>query len=223
MVPEGERMASHDQTAKAVVRCSPYLHLPAFPLATQVQMLSLQRIPLGKSLYLESLAECREPITVTPRPEVRLQWCMRGRRLPNRHLHRRYHMGAEKTAGSCSVSFLIENNDPEMREKISAQLKRKYANSNIILLDDYHDSLEKLMEFTPDIFIVDIDSQQIGVQIIKLAKILHLHTNVIVTGDDDTKTIGMCLSNGVKGYIIKPIDGTLMLKTIDDALKGLLN
>jgi DNA-binding NarL/FixJ family response regulator len=132
-------------------------------------------------------------------------------------------MGAEKTADACSVSFLIENKDPEMREKIRAQLKRKYANSNIILLDDYHDSLEKLMEFTPDIFIVDIDSQQIGVQIIKLAKILHLHTNVIVTGDDDTKTIGMCLSNGVKGYIIKPIDDTLMLKTIDDTLKGVLN
>jgi DNA-binding NarL/FixJ family response regulator len=129
-------------------------------------------------------------------------------------------MSARKTADAC-VSFLIENKDSRMREKICTQLEKKYANSHVVKLDDYHDSLDKLIEYNPDVFIVDIDSQQIGVQIIQLAKILNIHTNVIVTGNDDAKTIGMCLSNGVKGYIIKPIDDTLMLKTVEDTLKAI--
>jgi DNA-binding NarL/FixJ family response regulator len=132
-------------------------------------------------------------------------------------------MGAGKTSDSCSLSFLIANKDPNIREKISAQLERKYTNSRIVNLDDYYDSLDKLMQYSPDIFIVDIDSQQIGVQIIILAKILNLNSNVIVTGEDDAKTIGICLSNRVKGYIIKPKDDTLMLKTIEDTLKGMQN
>jgi DNA-binding NarL/FixJ family response regulator len=129
-------------------------------------------------------------------------------------------MSARKTADSC-VSFLIENKDPRMRERIGTQLEKKYANSQVVKLDDYHNSLDKLIEYKPDVFIVDIDSQQIGVQIIQLARFLNIHTNVIVTGSDDAKTISMCLSNGVKGYIIKPIDDTLMSKPVDDTLKAI--
>jgi DNA-binding NarL/FixJ family response regulator len=129
-------------------------------------------------------------------------------------------MKAGMTADSDRISFVIQNKDLKMREVISAHLEIKYANSTIVKLDDYHDSLNKLVECNPDIFIVDIDSQMIGVQTIKLAKILNLNSSVIVTGGDDTKTIGMCLANGVKGYIIKPIDTTLMFKTIDDTLKN---
>jgi DNA-binding NarL/FixJ family response regulator len=129
-------------------------------------------------------------------------------------------MNARKTAGS-SVSFLIGNKDPMMREKISTQLEKKYVNSQVVKLDDYHNSLDKLLELDPDIFIIDMDSRQIGIQIIQLAKMLNIHTSVIVTGDDDAKAVGLCLSNDVKGYIIKPIDDTLMLKTVDDTLKAI--
>ena len=132
-------------------------------------------------------------------------------------------MRAARTRENGTVSFLIENGDARMHQQIKTALESEYLNARVLVIDHYCDSLDILIHSRPDIFIVDIDSNHIGTQIIRLANILNIHTNVIVTGDNNVHTIDACISMGVKGYVMKPIDNRLFIKTVNQILEDMQN
>lgn len=116
------------------------------------------------------------------------------------------------------VSFLVANNDPKIREQIGKILELNYAHSEVIKLFENQDLLDKLMKYRPNILIVDVDRDRIGFQIIKLIDMLKINVDIVAIGARSTEKIALCLYNGVKGYIIKPIDNMFMIRTIDDIL-----
>jgi DNA-binding NarL/FixJ family response regulator len=128
-------------------------------------------------------------------------------------------MKVQNASEDCKVSFLVADNDPQMRDHISKVLEVNYFDSEVITLFKSQDLLDKLVKYKPNVFIVDIDCDRIGYQILKLISLLKINVDVVAIGARSTESIALCLLNGVKGYIMKPIDNMSMIRTIDDILE----
>jgi len=128
-------------------------------------------------------------------------------------------MKVQNVLDNSKVTFLVANNDLQMQEQIGKVLEVNYVDSDVIKLFKNHDLFDKLIKYKPDVFIVDIDCDRIGYQIIKLVAMFKLNVRIVAIGARSTGKIALCLFNGVTGYVMKPIDNMSMIHTIDDILE----
>lgn len=80
--------------------------------------------------------------------------------------------------------------------------------------------LEQVLKNKPDIVCLDIlmpDGS--GIEVLKqVATELPKTIVLMVTGKHDVETVKECLENGAKGFIIKPFNASIVLKTVKDAV-----
>ena len=80
--------------------------------------------------------------------------------------------------------------------------------------------LEQVLKIKPDIVFLDIlmpDGS--GIEVLKqVATELPKTIVLMVTGKHDIETVKECLGNGAKGFIIKPFNAGIVLKTVKDAV-----
>ena len=80
--------------------------------------------------------------------------------------------------------------------------------------------LEQVLKNKPDIVCLDIlmpDGS--GIEVLKqVATELPKTIVLMVTGKHDIETVKECLGNGAKGFIIKPFNASIVLKTVKDAV-----
>lgn len=78
--------------------------------------------------------------------------------------------------------------------------------------------LEDAVKNRPDIICLDINLPDgSGVEILKqLGKALPETVVLMVTGTRDAATVKECMENGAKGFLIKPLNATTVLKTINE-------
>jgi DNA-binding NarL/FixJ family response regulator len=127
-------------------------------------------------------------------------------------------MSTPHTPEPSRLTFLVQNNHQKIRQHIDGLLKSRFGSSKIVLVNEFTSSLDLLIESRPDIFIIDLEQDKLGAQIIQLMNLLNLDTRVIVTADNDPGTIDLCISIGVKGFIVKPIDDSLFIRTVEDII-----
>jgi len=79
--------------------------------------------------------------------------------------------------------------------------------------------LEQVLKIKPDIVFLDIlmpDGS--GIEVLKHVMAELPKTIVLmVTGKRDVETVKECLGNGAKGFIIKPFNASIVLKTVKEA------
>ena len=80
--------------------------------------------------------------------------------------------------------------------------------------------LEQALKFKPNIIFLDIlmpDGS--GIDVLKQVTIDLPKTIILmVTGKRDVDTVRECLSNGAKGFILKPFNAGIVLKTVREAI-----
>jgi two-component system chemotaxis response regulator CheY len=81
--------------------------------------------------------------------------------------------------------------------------------------------LEQALKLKPDIVCLDIlmpDGS--GIDVLKrLTKELPKTVVLMVTGKHDVETVKECLTNGAKGFIIKPFNAAVVLKVVKEAVQ----
>lgn len=80
--------------------------------------------------------------------------------------------------------------------------------------------LEQILRLKPSVLFLDIQLPDgSGVEILKQVMADLPKTIVLmVTGMHDADTVKTCLGAGAKGFIIKPFNASIVLKTVKDAL-----
>lgn len=105
--------------------------------------------------------------------------------------------------------LLIIDDESTVREGIKTLLPwNKYGFANIHEGQDGKDGLSKLMEFKPDLVLVDIKMPGMsGIELIKKAREEGYQGRfIILSGYSDFEYARSAISLGVKGYLLKPID-----------------
>lgn len=119
------------------------------------------------------------------------------------------------------ITFLVVDDSPTMRQLISFSLKR-YKGCKIVEAVDGVDALKKLQTTKVDIILADINMPVMdGLKLVSLVrqdpKIKHVPVIIITTeGAEEDRHRGLAL--GANAYIVKPIQSSHLLKTINDVL-----
>lgn len=119
------------------------------------------------------------------------------------------------------ITFLVVDDSPTMRQLISFSLKR-YKGCKIVEAVDGVDALKKLQNTKVDVILADINMPVMdGLKLVSLVrqdpKIKHVPVIIITTeGAEEDRHRGLAL--GANAYIVKPIQSSHLLKTINDVL-----
>ncbi|HSE40834.1 MAG TPA: response regulator [Acidobacteriota bacterium] len=119
------------------------------------------------------------------------------------------------------ITFLVVDDSPTMRQLITFSLKR-FKGCNIIEAVDGVDALKKLQTTKVDVILVDINMPVMdGLKLVSLVrqdpKINQLPVIIITTeGAEEDRQRGLAL--GANAYIVKPIQSSHLLKTINEVL-----
>lgn len=122
-----------------------------------------------------------------------------------------------------SLTFLVVDDSPTMRQLISFSLKR-FKGCKIVEAVDGVDALKKLQETQVDMILADINMPVMdGLKLVSLVrqnpKIKHLPVVIITTeGAEEDRQRGLAL--GANAYIAKPIQSATLLKVIGDLLNS---
>lgn len=122
------------------------------------------------------------------------------------------------------ITFLVVDDSPTMRQLISFSLKR-FKGSKIVEAVDGVDALKKLQNTPVDIILADINMPVMdGLKLVSLVrqdpKIKHVPIIIITTeGAEEDRHRGIAL--GANAYIVKPIQSSHLLKTINDVLANI--
>lgn len=120
-----------------------------------------------------------------------------------------------------TITFLVVDDSPTMRQLISFSLKR-FKGCKIVEAVDGVDALKKLQDTKVDIILADINMPVMdGLKLVSLVrqdpKIRHLPVIIITTeGAEEDRHRGIAL--GANAYIVKPIQSSHLLKTINEVL-----
>ena len=122
---------------------------------------------------------------------------------------------------SDSITFLVVEDSPTMRQLIAFSLKR-FEGCRIVEAVDGVDALKKLSTDKVDMILTDINMPVMdGLKLVKLvrenAKLKHLPIIIITTeGAEEDRERGLKL--GANAYIAKPIQSSSLIKTITGLL-----
>lgn len=122
---------------------------------------------------------------------------------------------------SDSITFLVVEDSPTMRQLIAFSLKR-FEGCRIVEAVDGVDALKKLSTDKVDMIVTDINMPVMdGLKLVKLvrenAKLKHLPIIIITTeGAEEDRERGLKL--GANAYIAKPIQSSNLIKTITSLL-----
>ena len=122
---------------------------------------------------------------------------------------------------SDSITFLVVEDSPTMRQLIAFSLKR-FEGCRIVEAVDGVDALKKLSTDKVDMIVTDINMPVMdGLKLVKLvrenAKLKHLPIIIITTeGAEEDRERGLRL--GANAYIAKPIQSSNLIKTITSLL-----
>jgi two-component system chemotaxis response regulator CheY len=122
---------------------------------------------------------------------------------------------------SNSITFLVVEDSPTMRQLISFSLKR-FEGCRIVEAVDGVDALKKLSTDKVDMIVTDINMPVMdGLKLVKLVrendKLKHLPIIIITTeGAEEDRERGLQL--GANAYIAKPIQSSSLIKTITGLL-----
>ncbi len=120
-----------------------------------------------------------------------------------------------------SITFLVVEDSPTMRQLISFSLKR-FEGCRIVEAVDGVDALKKLSTDKVDMILTDINMPVMdGLKLVKLVrendKLKHLPIIIITTeGAEEDRERGLQL--GANAYIAKPIQSSSLIKTITGLL-----
>ena len=121
------------------------------------------------------------------------------------------------------ITFLVVDDSPTMRQLITFSLKRM-RDWKIVEAVDGVDALKKLQAFHIDIILVDINMPVMdGLKLVSLVrqdpKIKHLPVIIITTeGAEEDRSRGLAL--GANAYVVKPIQSSHLVKTINEVLNN---
>jgi two-component system chemotaxis response regulator CheY len=122
---------------------------------------------------------------------------------------------------SDSITFLVVEDSPTMRQLIAFSLKR-FEGCRIVEAVDGVDALKKLSTEKVDMIVTDINMPVMdGLKLVKLVrendKLKHLPIIIITTeGAEEDRERGLRL--GANAYIAKPIQSSNLIKTITGLL-----
>jgi len=116
-------------------------------------------------------------------------------------------------------SILIIDDDPLIRKTLSAHLASK--NYEIISAETGEEGLQKFIEFSPDLVILDIRLPDIdGLETLKSIKSQNKNASIIImTAYDDMKTTIEAIKSGAFEYLVKPLDYVELDITIEKAFQ----
>ncbi len=121
------------------------------------------------------------------------------------------------------ITFLVVEDSPTMRQLLCFSLKR-LKGCKIVEAVDGVDALKKLQTSKIDMILVDINMPVMdGLKLVSLVrqdpKIKHLPVIIITTeGAEEDRHRGLAL--GADAYIVKPIQASDLLKTINKVLSN---
>lgn len=121
------------------------------------------------------------------------------------------------------ITFLVVDDSPTMRQLITFSLKR-FKGCKIVEAVDGVDALKKLQTSNIDMILVDINMPVMdGLKLVSLVrqdpKIKHLPVIIITTeGAEEDRSRGLAL--GANAYIVKPIQASHLVKTINEVLNN---
>lgn len=106
-------------------------------------------------------------------------------------------------------SLLIIDDEPHIIEGVKAMMNWEHYNiSRIYHATNYHDGIEKAIEYQTDIAIVDIKiDDKWGYHLVNALKQIDIKTNfIMMSGYDNFEYIHESLLAGAKDYLLKPIN-----------------
>jgi two-component system response regulator YesN len=120
--------------------------------------------------------------------------------------------------------LLIIDDEPMVREGIKILVPwDEYGFESISDACDGKEGLKKVLEFFPDLVLVDIKMPGLsGIELIKSAKEQGFKGKfIILTGHSDFEFAKSAISLGVRAYLLKPIDEDELINNINDIVKEL--
>jgi two-component system cell cycle response regulator len=117
-----------------------------------------------------------------------------------------------------NVNILYVDEEKFTREKLLRVLNRRFANVHIAI--DGEDGFQLYQRYQPELIICDLKMNQMsGLEMIRKIRALNDQVQVIVTTTyDDQKYLMRSIANDVNHFILKPIDLTVLLQSIQKAV-----
>jgi two-component system chemotaxis response regulator CheY len=118
-----------------------------------------------------------------------------------------------------SVNVLIVD-DNEMTRALLRTILSAEGYRVVAEASNSKNGLEQAMKFKPDVMCLDIlmpDGSGIDV-LRQIMTELPKTVVLMVTGKRDVETVRECLSLGAKGFILKPFNAAVVLKTVGEAI-----
>ena len=111
------------------------------------------------------------------------------------------------------VTILLADENKEMISKIKDNLEGSKEIKDIIITSGGEDTLNKLIEYNPDVAVVDVILSGIdGFEIIEECKKNFITTKFIVASSLSSDTfVQKAMNLGVEYYMLKPISSDLIL------------
>ena len=118
------------------------------------------------------------------------------------------------------VKILIIEDDLELRKELKVLLD--YNGYQGIILQNFKDTLEEILEIEPDLILLDIKIPYLnGQQLLKKLREVSTIPVIMVTSKDSEIDEILALSYGADDYITKPYNPTILLLHIEAVFKRL--
>ncbi len=118
------------------------------------------------------------------------------------------------------MKILIIEDDLELRKELKVLLD--YNGYQGIILQNFKDALEEILEIEPDLILLDIKIPYLnGQQLLKKLREVSTIPVIMVTSKDSEIDEILALSSGADDYITKPYNPTILLLHIEAVFKRL--
>ena len=118
------------------------------------------------------------------------------------------------------MKILIIEDDLELRKELKVLLD--YNGYQGIILQNFKDALEEILEIEPDLILLDIKIPYLnGQQLLKKLREVSTIPVIMVTSKDSEIDEILALSYGADDYITKPYNPTILLLHIEAVFKRL--
>jgi two-component system nitrate/nitrite response regulator NarL len=119
------------------------------------------------------------------------------------------------------IRVLLIDDDPHIRSGLRRLLVMKYR-AEVSEATDGEKGCRHLLEHSCDLVLLDLHMRTMdGMDTLRAIRRSPKHSSVpvfMLTGDSDASVVASAMAIGVEGFLIKPVDATVLFERIDAAL-----